>query len=399
MNLTEQQKNRGFWLLFFALFIDLLGFGIMIPLLPFYAESLGANAFVVALTMAVYSLGQFLFAPLWGRLSDRFGRRPIILVGLIGTSISFVLFGFASTLFLLFVSRILGGILTAATLPTSQAYVADMTSEKERAKKFGMLGAAFGLGFIFGPAIGGLLSVYGYAVPAFFAAALAFLNFLGAYFWLPETYKPAPTEIKNYHLVDVRGMWKSITHEHIGALVIISALIALGFSQLQGMYALFAEQRFGLGPTSVGFVLFVVGIVSVVVQGAVVGKVVAWIGEIKTVILGTLILGLSYTLIGLSYNTTMLYIFTGINAAGFALSGPSLNALISGRAHKDEQGTILGLSQSWAAFSRVIGPPFAGILFGFGLALPFYMGAFFMLCAMLIAVRNYSFYAKDISQQ
>ncbi len=394
MNLTEQQKNRGFWLLFLALFIDLLGFGIMIPLLPFYAESLGASAFVVSLLMAVYSLAQFLFAPLWGRLSDRYGRRPIIMIGLLGTSVSFILFGFASTLFLLFFSRLLGGILTAATLPTAQAYVADVTSEKERAKKFGLLGAAFGLGFMFGPAMGGLLSVYGYAVPAFFAAGLAFLNFVGAWFWLPESFKPTSTEIKTYHLIDFKGMWKSITHEHIGTLVIIGALIALGFSQLQGMYALFAEQRFGLGPASVGIILFVVGVVSVVVQGAVVGKVVSWIGEIKTIILGTLILGLSYTMIGLSSSTTMLYVFTGINAAGFALSGPSLNALISERTHKDEQGTMLGLAQSWGALARVVGPPFAGILFGLSIALPFYTGAFFMLCAMMMAVKNYKIYVK-----
>lgn len=365
----------------------------MIPLLPFYAESLGASAFVVSLLMALYSLAQFLFAPLWGRLSDRYGRRPIIMIGLLGTSVSFILFGFASTLFLLFFSRLLGGILTAATLPTAQAYVADVTSEKERAKKFGMLGAAFGFGFIFGPALGGLLSVYGYAVPAFFAAGLAFLNFVGAWFWLPESFKPTSTEIKTYHLIDFKGMWKSITHKHIGTLVIIGALIALGFSQLQGMYALFAEQRFGLGPANVGIILFVVGVVSVVVQGVVVGKVVAWIGEIKTIILGTFILGLSYTLIGLSSSTTMLYVFTGINAAGFALSGPSLNALISERTHKDEQGTMLGLAQSWGALARVVGPPFAGILFGFSIALPFYTGAFFMLCGMLMTLKNYRFYS------
>ena len=395
MNLTEQQKQRGFWLLFLALFIDLLGFGIMIPLLPFYAESLGANAFVVALLMSVYSLAQFLFAPLWGRLSDRYGRRPIILIGLIGTSISFILFGFASTLLLLFFSRLLGGILTAATLPTSQAYVADISSEKERAKKFGMLGAAFGLGFIFGPAIGGLLSVYGYAVPAFFAAGLAFLNFLGAWFWLPESFKPTSIGVKSYHLIDFKGMWKSITHEHIGTLVIIGAFIALGFSQLQGMYALFAQQRFGLGPASVGFILFVVGVVSVVVQGVVVGKVVSWIGEIKTIILGTLILGLSYTMIGFSSSITLLYVFTGINAAGFALSGPSLNALISERTHKDEQGTMLGLAQSWGALARVLGPPLGGILFGFSIALPFFAGAFFMLCAMLMTLKNYKLYVKN----
>ena len=394
MNLTDQQKNRGFWLLFLAIFIDLLGFGIMIPLLPFYAESLGANAFVVALLMSVYSLAQFLFAPLWGRLSDKYGRRPIILVGLIGTSISFILFGFATTLFLLFFSRIMGGVLTAATLPTSQAYVADITSEKERAKKFGMLGAAFGLGFIFGPAIGGLLSVYGYAVPAFFAAALAFLNFLGAYFWLPETYKPTTTITKSYHLIDFKGMWKSITHEHIGALVIIGAFIALGFSQLQGMYALFAERRFGLDAKSVGIVFFIVGAVSTVVQGFVVGRVVQWFGEIRTIIIGTLILCISYILIGLSQSTLFLYIVTAINVVGFALSGPSLNALISERTHKDEQGTMLGLSQSWAALARVLGPPVSGILFGFSIALPFYSGAFCMVLATLMAVKNYKVYLK-----
>lgn len=395
MQLTEQQKQRGFWLLFLALFIDLLGFGILVPLLPFYAESLGATAFEVALLIAVYSLAQFLFAPLWGRLSDRHGRRPIILVGLIGTSISFILFGFANTLLLLFISRLLGGILTAATLPTAQAYIADVSSEKERAKKFGMLGAAFGLGFIFGPAAGGLLSVYGYAVPAFFAAGLAFINFVGAYFMLPETYIPTTKLTKKEPFLDFKGMWGSITHEHIGTLVIIGALIALGFSQLQGMFALFAQDRFGLGPKEVGIVLFVVGCVSVIMQGFVVGRIVQWLGEIKTIIIGVCILACTYTLIGLSHSALFLYVATGFNAVGFAIAGPPLNALISEKAGKEEQGTMQGLAQSWGALGRVIGPPFAGILFGFGIALPFFSGAFFMLLAALFAIKNYSYYKRS----
>lgn len=394
MPFFQADKNKGFWLLFLAIFIDLLGFGILIPLLPFYAESLGASAFVVSLLMAAYSLAQFLFAPLWGRLSDKYGRRPIIMIGLFGTGVSFVLFGFANTLFLLFLSRILGGILTAATLPTAQAYVADITSEQERAKRFGLLGAAFGLGFVFGPAIGGLLSVYGYGVPAFFAAGLAFLNLLGAFLWLPETYTPTNTVRKEYKIIDVKGMWDSITHEHIGALIIILAFIALGFSQLQGIYALFAEARFGLSAKDVGIILFFVGAVSVFVQGFLVGKIVKLIGEIKTIILGTAILGVSYTLIGLSSTMLFLSIITAINAAGFAIANPSLTALISERCKKDEQGTMLGLAQSWGSLARVVGPPFAGVLFGFGIALPFYSGAIFMLCAMLMAVKNYRFYAR-----
>lgn len=394
MPLFQADKNKGFWLLFFALFIDLLGFGILIPLLPFYAESLGANAFVVSLLMAVYSLAQFLFAPLFGRLSDKYGRRPIIMIGLFGTGVSFVLFGLANTLFLLFLSRILGGILTAATLPTAQAYVADITSEQERAKRFGQLGAAFGLGFIFGPAIGGLLSVYGYGVPAFFAAGLAFLNLFGAFLWLPETYAPTNTVKKKYLIIDVKGMWDSITHEHIGSLIIISSFIALGFSQLQGMYALFAEHRFGLGAKEVGMVLFVVGTVSVFVQGFLVGRIVKFFGEIKTIILGTAILGVSYTLIGLSSTTLFLYIVTAINTVGFAIANPSLTALISEKCKKDEQGTMLGLAQSWGALARVLGPPFAGLLYGFSIALPFYSGAIFMACAMIMAFKNYRFYSK-----
>lgn len=388
------QNNKSFWLLFGALFIDLLGFGMIIPLLPFYAESLGASAFVVSLLMMVYSLGQFLCAPVWGTLSDKYGRRPIILIGLFGTMVSFLLFGFAETLFLLFISRALGGMLTAATMPTAQAYVADITSAKERAKKFGLLGAAFGLGFIFGPALGGLLSTISYQAPAFFAAGLAFLNFLGAFFWLPETWTPSTREKKEEKLFDINGMWRSMMHEHIGALILIFTFIALGFSQLQGMYALFAEAKFGLGAKEVGLILFVVGTVSVFVQGFCVGKLVRWIGEIKIIILGCAILCGSYILIGFSASQLFLYTITAVNTVGFALANPTITALLSEKTEKAKQGTMLGFAQSWAALARVLGPPLAGILFSFHIALPFYSGAFFMLCALFIAVKNYGVYTK-----
>ena len=173
-------------IIFFTVFIDLLGFGIIIPLLPFYAEHYGASAFVVGLLSTSFSAAQFLFAPLWGRLSDRIGRRPVILIGLLGSALSYALFAIATSLPLLFVARTLAGI-AGANIPTAQAFIADVTTPEKRARGMGLIGAAFGLGFIFGPAIGGFLSHWGYAAPAWFAAALSFANFAAALVLLPES--------------------------------------------------------------------------------------------------------------------------------------------------------------------------------------------------------------------
>ncbi len=386
--------KRHLWILYLALFIDMLGFGMIIPILPFFAESLGASAFTLSLLMMGYSLSQFIFAPLWGRLSDKYGRRPIIMIGLFGTALSFFLFGMSHTLFFLFASRILAGMLTAATLPTAQAYIADIISEKERTKYFGRIGAAFGMGFIFGPGLGGLLAVYGYAVPAFFASGLAVLNLIGAYFLLKESYTPGAAVKKEYKIIDIKNMWHSIKHEHIGPLIIILFLLTLGFSQLQGMYALFAEAKFNIGPKEIGIVLFVSGFVSVIVQGLLVGKIVKWFGEMKVIIFGISTLIVTYWFIAHAPTTMSLYILTAFNATGVAIATPSLSSLISEQCKKGEHGTMMGLAQSWSALARVIGPPLAGAFFGMYIGFPFYSAAVFMILALAIGLKKYQFYKK-----
>ena len=192
--------NAKLGILFLTIFIDLLGFGLIIPALPFYAESYGASYIVIGLLSASYSLMHFLFSPLWGRLSDRIGRRPVMLIGLAGSAVAFLMFGLAKSLFMLFAARLLSGILSSATLPTAQAYIADTTSVEDRAKGMGLIGAAFGLGFIFGPALGGVLTKYGYGFPALVASGLSTLNFIWAVWKLPETLTKFNVEIGRAHV-------------------------------------------------------------------------------------------------------------------------------------------------------------------------------------------------------
>ena len=219
---------------------------------------------------------QFIFAPIWGRVSDRVGRRPIILVGLFGSCLSYLGFGMASTLTALFAARIFAGI-AGANIPTAQAVVADLTTPENRAKGMGIIGAAFGLGFIFGPAIGGFLSRYGYATPAFFASALSLANFVAAWFLLPETLKPEHRAIERVGRID--ALRAALARPHLPLLLIISFLIVAAFSAYESTFALFAERTHGFHASSIGYIFAFVGVILVIVQGVLVGRVVKKVGE------------------------------------------------------------------------------------------------------------------------
>src|SRR3989304_1416061 len=356
-------KKRAFTFLFITVFIDFLSFGIIFPLLPYYVESFGASALTIGLIAGSFSFMQFIFSPVWGRISDKVGRKPIILISLLGTSISLVGFALAPSIFWLFATRILAGFFTAASLPTTYAYVADLTAEKERAEKFGMLGAAWGLGFVFGPAFGGILSKISPATPFFVAAGIAFINFLLTTVFLPQSKPKESLEIVSKgRLFDLARVTKHLQGD-VGNLFIIFFIVAFALSGLEIVFPLFAKEKFNFNETNIGFFFTLIGVVVGVTQGVLVGKAVKRFGEFKTITIAHVCMIVGYSALSLSPNLVFLVLSAIILAAGIALNKPSLAALISQRS-KEAQGTTLGATWSFDSLARIIGPAFAGFLFG-----------------------------------
>ncbi|HTP07868.1 MAG TPA: MFS transporter, partial [Anaerolineae bacterium] len=319
--------------IFLIVFIDLLGFGLILPLLPFYAESFGASELTVGLLLASYSLMQFIGAPVLGRLSDRYGRRPILLISQLGTFIGFMILGFATTLWMLFLSRIIDGI-SGANLSTAQAYIADVTDEKNRAKNFGLIGAAFGLGFIIGPAVGGFLSQFGYHVPAFFAAGLSLLTMILTFFMLPEPERKSNSRRE----FSFKALKQAFGHPTIGILLTMVFTFGLAFAMFQTSFALFASARFGFNVQQTALVLTYVGILSVIMQLVVVKRVVKRLGENRSIVVTLAALALGLVLMAAVQNPWMLIVVMPILSFGGGVTSPVLTSLISKSVDRAEVG-------------------------------------------------------------
>jgi multidrug resistance protein len=369
-------------IIFVTVFIDLLGFGIIIPLLPFYAESFGASALEVGLLGTSFSLMQFLFSPIWGRWSDRIGRKPIILVGLLGSCASYVTMALATSLWLLFVARIVGGI-AGANIPTTQAYIADVTTPENRAKGMGMVGAAFGLGFIFGPALGGLLSRVSPETPMWFAAALCLANFIAAWFLLPES-RAANADTKTLGRLDAfRHAMRQPTLLLILGLYFI---VTMAFAGFEATFALFAEARFGYTATSIGFLFTFIGVVLATIQGGLVGPVVKQIGERTLIPLAILAIAISIGTIAFVWSVPTLLMSLFLLAVGMGFNNPSLSSMVSKLSSEDDQGGNLGLASSLSSLGRVVGPVWGGYMYdAFGMTTPYLSAAVLMFIAFLIS--------------
>jgi MFS transporter, DHA1 family, tetracycline resistance protein len=361
-------KRSPLVVIFTTVFIDLLGFGIVIPVLPFYAEGTKFNATprTVGFLFASYSVMQLIFAPVLGRLSDKHGRRPVLLISIIGTGIGFLILGFATTLWMLFLGRILDGI-SGGNISTAQAYIADVTTKEERAKGMGLLGAAFGLGFIFGPAIGGILSRWGVAVPFLFAAGLCFANATLLYFTLPETV--TPDHPARNSAAGGRGfaqLFASLKQPRLGFVVIIYFFFVVAFSIMTTSFSLYTMFRFGYDAHTNGYLFAYVGLIAVVIQGMLIGKLVTRFGELPLVIAGALFFALSLfatPFVGPNAGGLLaLLIGGGIFSAGNSLATPALNSLASKSVGPAEQGSVMGVIQSAASLARAAGPTLAAIL-------------------------------------
>ena len=360
-------KRSPLLVIFVTVFIDLVGFGIVIPVLPYYVEGTKFNAStrMVGLLFASYSVMQLIFTPYLGRLSDRYGRRPVLFISLLGTSLGFLIMGFARTLWMLFLGRIIDGI-TGGNISTAQAYVADITTEENRAKGMGLIGAAFGMGFIFGPAIGGILSRWGIGVPLLFAGGLAFCNAILLYFVLPETVdKDHPARIS----AAAGGRWsqlaRALKQSRLAFVLTIYFLFVVAFSIMTASFALFTMYRFGFDAMHNGYIFAAVGVVGAIIQGGLIGRLAKRFGELPLTITGALLFAVSLLMIPLTGTGTHLvtFVLIGIGfAVGNSLATPSLTSLASKSVGRGEQGGVLGVTQSVASLARVVGPTLSSFL-------------------------------------
>jgi len=368
--------------IFLIVFIDLLGFGLILPLLPFYAKSFGANELTIGLLLASYSLMQFIGAPVLGRLSDRYGRRPILLISQLGTFVGFIMLGFANGLGMLFASRIVDGV-SGGNISTAQAYIADISDEKNRAKNFGLIGAAFGLGFIMGPAIGGFLSQFGYQVPAFAAAGLSFLSMALTFFLLHEPERKAPASRE----FSVKALKRAFAHPTIGLLLTMVFTFGLAFAMFQTSFALFASARFGFDVQQTALVLTYVGVLSVIMQLVVVKRVVKRLGENRSIMVTMASLALGLVLMAAVQNPWMLIVVMPILSFGGGVTSPVLTSLISKSVDRAEVGGMLGISTSVDSLSRVAAPILGNALLAFGSGLPSLVGAAILVIPIALAAR------------
>lgn len=360
-------KRSPLLVIFITVFIDLVGFGIVIPVLPFYAEGtkFGATPREVGLLFASYSIMQLIFAPVLGRLSDKYGRRPVLLVSILGTSLGFLILGFATTLWMLFAGRIIDGI-SGGNISTAQAYIADVTTKENRAKGMGLIGAAFGLGFVFGPAIGGILSRWGISVPFLFAGGLAFVNAILLYFTLPETVTADhPARVSAARGRGWRQLIVSLRHPRLSVVLTIYFLSIVAFSIMTASFSLFLMFRMGYDAFHNGWVFAFVGIISATIQGALIGKMVKRFGEPALVIMGALLFSASLFMtpfVGPAVGVIGILSIGAMSAIGNALMAPSLTSLASKTASAREQGAMLGVMQSIASLARAVGPSIAALL-------------------------------------
>lgn len=374
--------------IFFTVLLDLLGFGMVLPLLPFYAQQYGASAFGVALLFASFSLAQFVFAPLWGRLSDHTGRRPVLLGSIAGAVAAYALFALADSFALLLIARTASGI-AAANYSIAQAYIADTTTPEERAKGMGLLGAAFGLGFVLGPVLGGLAGHFGYAAVPAAAGALSLVNLVLAWLLVPESLPPERRRgaEAGHAWVGREAVRDAARDRSVAGLMILVFLVILAFSNMEATLGLFVESEYGWGFFETAWLFTFLGVVMVIVQGGMLGMLVRRFGERRLVFAGIAAMALGLFLLPLGSGFVFLGATTGLLAVGMGLQNPSALALISRLTDERRQGGTLGVARSLGALARGIGPLWGGWAFGrLGPEWPFWSAGALMLVALALSV-------------
>jgi MFS family permease len=388
-------RKSSLAVLFLTVFIDLIGFGMVIPFLSFYAREYGASGVTVGAVVGVYSIMQFFFSPVWGRTSDRIGRRPVILISLVASCIGYLLFGLAQGLVLLFVSRIIAG-LGGASIGTAQAYIADSTTEENRAKGMGIIGAAFGMGFILGPPLSGILShvginrgLPGNLLPGIAAAMLSFFALLIGFFVLGESKPPDAT-------VPRRGIppqfdpevWRAmLRHRLLFALVLGLFLTLLAVAGMETSVTLHARDRFNFRPLDLAYLFLFMGVIVATIQGGLIGRLARSLGEKTLVAIGAASFTVGLALVPLVFDVPLLYVVAFLIAIGQGLTYPSLTSLVTKASAPGEHGRTLGLASGIGSLARFLGPIVAGFFYDVaGARGSFFAGALLTFAAFCVAI-------------
>ncbi len=408
-------RKSPLYIIFTTILIDLIGFGIVLPVLPLYASEFGADAFTIGMIVGSFSLMQFIFMPVWGRVSDRIGRRPVILMSLLASGVSYVMYASAHSLTLLVLSRIFGGV-AGATISTAQAYITDVTTPENRARGMGLIGAAFGLGLIFGPIIGGFLSDGGrlsagiagviggspgewlhlqvaklgtgvrFDIPAYFAALLCIGNAVLAYFRLPESLAPEFRRNHEIRILAFREMRESMRKPGLGALLLFFFITTFSFTNIHGTLPLYSEKILQLNVIENSTLFAIMGATTVVIQGGLIGRLTKKYGERRLLFVGTILMIIGFFTVAFSFSYGVLVSSLILLSAGTALNGPVIPSIISQRTKADEHGSVLGISQSVASLGRIAGPPLGGFAFAnIGVRWPFIIGGLTMIIAAYLA--------------
>ncbi|WP_374322031.1 MFS transporter [Brevundimonas sp.] len=401
-------KTPALAVLFAVVFINLVGFGLVVPLLPFFAQSLKAEAWQITLMFSAYSLGQFFAEPFWGRLSDRIGRKPVLLITLIANALGYLMLAFTPNIWLAIAVRLFTG-LGAGNISTVQGYVADVTPPEQRAGRMGLIGAAFGLGFIVGPGLGGLLTQpqlghIGYQLPIFLAAALAALAAVGVVVFLRESRAKADPAAPRPAFLS--GLKAARDNGVVSRVLVVTLIYMAGFSAMESVFGLWAESRYQWGAREVGFSFMIVGIISTLNQGFFAGRLARRFGESRVLAVGMLLFGTSLVLQVLApvawfpamrlelgvvsiplVQGWIIPIVMAVGACGMSLAMPNISAMISRASPPDRQGAMLGLNMASSSVARIFGPMIAGALFsGLGRDWPFLVGALLTLPAAVMAI-------------
>lgn len=385
-------NNKNLLILFISIVIAMFGFGIVLTVLPFFIEDLGGSGAQFGILLALFGLMQLLFAPVWGKVSDKYGRKPILIIGMIGLGSTMLFFGLASGIWMLYLAQIGSGILSSAMLPVAMAYITDITGDKKRSGAMGKIGAAAGIGVIVGPGFAGILAGISLSAPFFAAAGLCLLTCLIILINLPESL-PVNRRLKvvdKISLLEIRGMWEGLKTPIAFALFIAFA-INFGKSSFTGAYAFYALERFGSGTEEVGTLLMLVGLIYAVVQGLLVGPLSNKMGEEKVIRLSLLGSSCGFVLMLLAFDYITMLMAAGFFVTFNALLRPANLAIISKKT-TITQGTAMGIAESYMSLGRVIGPLWAGFILDVNISYPYISGALFFFVVFLVSLikKNHS---------
>jgi multidrug resistance protein len=385
-------KKSPLMIVFMTVLLNLIGFGMVIPLLPFYAMHFGADAFIVGSLTATFSLSQLIFTPMMGALSDRIGRRPIILLGLLVNAIAFIVTGIAGALWVLFIGRAINGF-GSSSMGAANAYIADVTTPENRSKGMGMLGAAYGLGFVIGPAIGGTLGSINQSLPFFVAATLTLINLVLGWFMLPESLSVELRQVaqRNKRISTpfsvLQGIFRALLRPDLRLPILVFFFFNVAFTGFEVLMPLFAQRRYNFTSQDYGYLFAYMGVLVIIMQGGLVGVVVKKMGDYKTLRLGLLILAIALVFIPLGNILPLVFFVLFFLAIGQGIATPTSTAVISITSGAQEQGEILGISQGVGSLARMLGPLIGGFIFtAFGEVVPFMCCSAVMLLALVLAL-------------